>query len=54
VPLLGAVAAGGGLFVVFALVTLVAPKAMAFGDVRLAGVVGSALGWWGLGRSLLV
>lgn len=52
-PLLGAVAAGGGLFVVFALVTLLAPKAMAFGDVRLAGVVGSALGWWGLGTVAL-
>ena len=34
---------------VFAVVTLIAPEAIAFGDVRLAGVVGSALRWWGLG-----
>ncbi len=46
-PLAGAAGAGIAVFIAFAVISLVAPKAMAFGDVRLAGLAGSALGWWG-------
>lgn len=35
------------LFAVFAVLHLVAPSAIAFGDARLAGPVGTALGCWG-------
>ncbi len=43
--LIGAAACFGG----FLLVWFVAPKAMGFGDVRLAGLCGGALGWLGAG-----
>lgn len=44
-------AAAGGVigFVVLLLIHLIAPRGMAFGDVRLAGLIGVALGWLGLG-----
>jgi len=38
---------GSVLFAVFAVLHLAAPSAIAFGDARLAGPVGTALGWWG-------
>jgi leader peptidase (prepilin peptidase) / N-methyltransferase len=38
---------GAALFAIFAALHLAAPSSMAFGDVRLAGPVGTALGWWG-------
>jgi leader peptidase (prepilin peptidase) / N-methyltransferase len=36
-------------FVAFLAIWFVAPRAMGFGDVRLAGLSGGALGWLGLG-----
>jgi leader peptidase (prepilin peptidase)/N-methyltransferase len=44
-------AAAGGLigFTVLFLIYFVAPRGMGFGDVRLAAVIGLALGWFGLG-----
>ena len=41
------------LFAVFAVLHLVAPSAIAFGDARLAGPVGTALGGWG-GSTVIV
>jgi leader peptidase (prepilin peptidase)/N-methyltransferase len=38
---------GAVLFAIFAVLHLVAPAAIAFGDARIAGPVGTALGWWG-------
>jgi len=43
-------AAGAAIcFVGFLLIWFVAPRAMGFGDVRLAALCGGALGWLGLG-----
>jgi leader peptidase (prepilin peptidase)/N-methyltransferase len=48
-------AAVGGLaaFAVFFLINFAYPEGMAFGDVRLAGVLGMATGWLSLGHVLL-
>jgi len=43
-----AIAGGVGLFLVFLIVHLASPASFGGGDVRLAGVVGLAAGWWGL------
>jgi leader peptidase (prepilin peptidase)/N-methyltransferase len=48
-----AAAAGAAGFGAFYLVHIVVPKGMGFGDVRLAGVVGFATGWLGLGHAFL-
>ena len=42
-----AASAGAGLFAIFAILHLAVPSSIAFGDARLAGPVGTALGWWG-------
>jgi leader peptidase (prepilin peptidase) / N-methyltransferase len=47
--LLVAAIGGAACFAVFFLIWFVAPRAMGFGDVRLAGLGGAALGWLGLG-----
>lgn len=46
--LLDAGIGGAGCFVVFFLIFFAAPKAMGFGDVRLAAMCGVGLGWIGL------
>ncbi len=43
-----AAALGIGLFVLFLAVHLASPASFGGGDVRLAGVVGLAAGWWGI------
>lgn len=45
--LLRAVLAGGGTFAVFYLLWWVYPAGLGFGDVRLSGLLGGALGWFG-------
>jgi leader peptidase (prepilin peptidase) / N-methyltransferase len=45
--------AGAAAFVAFFVVHLIAPKGMGFGDVRLAGVLGLATGWLGLGHAFV-
>lgn len=45
----GAAIGGAGAFGVFAAVWWLYPKGMGFGDVRMAGVCGMALGWLGFG-----
>ena len=44
----GAAIAGAAAFAVFFAVWWFVPRGMGFGDVRLAGLVGTALGWLGL------
>ncbi|HUY22288.1 MAG TPA: A24 family peptidase [Acidimicrobiales bacterium] len=45
--------AGGGAFAAFYAVHIAVPRGMGFGDVRLAGVIGAATGWLGLGRAFV-
>ncbi len=42
--------AGAGWFLVFFALNFASPRALGFGDVRLAGLLGLLLGWWGLGE----
>jgi leader peptidase (prepilin peptidase)/N-methyltransferase len=44
---------GAGGFTALLAVNLVSPQGMGFGDVRLAGLIGMALGWISLGTALL-
>lgn len=44
-----ALVGAGVCFAVFLLIWFVSPRAMGFGDVRLAALCGGALGWLGLG-----
>ncbi len=44
---------GAAAFVAFLIVHLVVPRGMGFGDVRLAGVIGFATGWLGLGHAFV-
>jgi leader peptidase (prepilin peptidase)/N-methyltransferase len=46
-PMLDALIGAAIAFVLFATVWWISPKAMGFGDVRLAGLCGGALGWLG-------
>jgi leader peptidase (prepilin peptidase) / N-methyltransferase len=45
--------AGAVAFIGFLVLTLIYPAGMGFGDVRLAGVIGLALGWLGLGHAFV-
>ena len=51
--LLGAVIGWLGSFAVFFLLWFLSPRSMAYGDVRLAGLLGLALGWLGLAQVVL-
>jgi leader peptidase (prepilin peptidase)/N-methyltransferase len=42
-----AAACGAGLYAVYFLLMLINPRGMGFGDVKLAGVLGLYLGWFG-------
>lgn len=44
---------GAAAFVAFLAVHLAVPRGMGFGDVRLAGVIGFATGWLGLGHAFV-
>jgi leader peptidase (prepilin peptidase)/N-methyltransferase len=45
--------AGFGAFATFYAIHVAVPRGMGFGDVRLAGVIGVATGWLGLGRAFV-
>lgn len=51
--LLTALACAGGAFVVFFVLHLISPRGMGFGDVKLSFVLGLALGWFGVGETVL-
>lgn len=52
-PLLRSLGCGVGAFVAFTLLHLISPRAMGFGDVKLSFVLGLALGWLGVGETVL-
>jgi leader peptidase (prepilin peptidase)/N-methyltransferase len=45
--------AGAAAFLGFYILHIAVPKGMGFGDVRLAGVIGIATGWLGLGHAFV-
>lgn len=51
--LLRALTCGIGTFAVFSILHLASPRAMGFGDVKLAFVLGLDLGWLGVGEVVL-
>ena len=52
-PLLQAALGGALAWGLLLIIHLVSPRGMGFGDVRLAGLIGTALGWLSLGHVLL-
>jgi leader peptidase (prepilin peptidase)/N-methyltransferase len=52
-PFLRALACAAGALLVFVLLHLISPRAMGFGDVRLAFLLGLDLGWLGTGEVVL-
>jgi leader peptidase (prepilin peptidase) / N-methyltransferase len=52
-PFVRALACGAGGFLAFLVLHLASPRAMGFGDVKLAFVLGLYLGWFGVGETVL-
>jgi leader peptidase (prepilin peptidase)/N-methyltransferase len=52
-PFLRALVCGAAAFAAFTLLHVVSPRAMGFGDVKLAFVLGLDLGWLGAGETIL-
>ena len=48
-PFLRALIGGAALFLFYLIVRLISPRGMGGGDVKLAGLVGTVLGWFGWG-----
>jgi leader peptidase (prepilin peptidase) / N-methyltransferase len=52
-PYLRALACGAGAFISFAVLHVISPRAMGFGDVKLSFVLGLNMGWLGVGETVL-
>jgi leader peptidase (prepilin peptidase)/N-methyltransferase len=52
-PFLRALACGAGGFLVFLTLHVISPRSMGFGDVKLSFVLGLALGWLGVGETVV-
>jgi len=52
-PFLRALIGGAALFLFYCLIRLISPRGMGGGDVKLAGLVGTVLGWFGWGALAL-
>jgi leader peptidase (prepilin peptidase)/N-methyltransferase len=52
-PFLRALACGLGAFAAFAVLHVISPRSMGFGDVKLSFVLGMALGWLGVGETIV-
>lgn len=52
-PFLRALACGAGAFTAFALLHIISPRALGFGDVKLSFVLGLNLGWLGVGETIV-
>jgi leader peptidase (prepilin peptidase)/N-methyltransferase len=52
-PFVSALIGGAALFVFYLIAAIVYPGGMGFGDVKLAGVIGMALGWLGWGALIV-
>ncbi|GAT71638.1 type 4 prepilin-like proteins leader peptide-processing enzyme [Microbacterium sp. HM58-2] len=52
-PLLRALIGGASLFLFYFLVRAISPRGMGGGDVKLAGLAGTVLGWFGWGELLV-
>jgi leader peptidase (prepilin peptidase) / N-methyltransferase len=52
-PFLRSLACGAGGFLAFTTLHLISPRSMGFGDVKLSFVLGLALGWLGVGETIV-
>lgn len=52
-PLLRALIGGAALFIFYFLLRAISPRGMGGGDVKLAGLAGTVLGWFGWGELLI-
>jgi leader peptidase (prepilin peptidase) / N-methyltransferase len=52
-PLVRALACMAAMYVLYLLMALLSPSSLGFGDVKLSGLIGLALGWLGIGHAVV-